>query len=107
MATETIFLGDTYDQRVTVVDQAGTAVDITGGTLILTVRDYVDAIMATDTSTTFSDPTNGVGEVGFTAAETGAFTLGVFNYDIQFTDAAAEVFTVITGIFQVSERETR
>lgn len=107
MATQEIFTTNTYDQQITITDVDGDAVDITGGTVILTIRDYLDAIMATTTTTSHDTPASGITTLTFTAAETAAFTLGLFPYDIRFEDSSGQKWTVITGMMQVTQRETR
>ena len=107
MATQTIYTTNTYDQQITITDVDGVAVDITGGTVILTVRDYLDGIMATTTTTSHDTPTSGITTLSFTATETALFTVGVFRYDIRFESSVGSKWTVITGMMNVSERETR
>jgi hypothetical protein len=107
MATQTIYTTNTYDQQITITDVDGAALDITGGTAILTVRDYIDGIMATTTTTSHDTPASGITTLSFTAAETAAFTRGVFRYDIRYESSAGEKWTVITGMMNVSQRETR
>ena len=107
MATQTIYTTNTYDQQITITDVDGVAVDITGGTVILTVRDYLDGIMATTTTTSHDTPTSGITTLSFTATETAVFTVGVFRYDIRFESSVGSKWTVITGMMNVSERETR
>lgn len=105
MATEKVYIGNDYAATVTVKED-GTAIDITGGTLKLIIRDYTDTIIHTETVTSFSDPTNGIASIEIAGATTADFTQGVFRYVVNFTSSTSKNWDVITGMFDIADSVT-
>jgi len=102
------------DWFITVVykDSAGTAIDLTGYTAALQIRDtYADS--TTDLSLT--SPSGGITitaatgtiAVTATAAQTGAIAAGNYVYDLEITSAAGVVTRLVQGKISLSPQVTR
>lgn len=112
-----IVRGNNKNFNVTVITQDGSPVDITGGTVRMTVKwaptdADVSAIFALSSSTsgiTLTDPTNGVFTVNIPASATSTvpYRLTKLVYDIQLTTSGSEVFTILRGFFTVVPNITR
>lgn len=96
--------GDTYPIVYTITDSAGVVVDITGFTYLLTVdpsEEPLDALgnlfQLTGTVALGTD-----GKVSFTLSSGEADNIGDFFYDIQQTDGASALRTVVksTWLFE-------
>jgi hypothetical protein len=106
----TWFRGDTLPLTIRVKDSTGVAVDITGSTFFLTVKQNKEDLDAnaviSENQATHDDPTNGV--TSFTISNT-AMTLspGEYFYDIQVKTALGRVRTILSGKFIIVTDITR
>jgi len=93
----TITKGDTYNFSVTVKSSAGVIFDLTGYTMVFTVKDSItlpDSEANISSTAVISDPTTGKGEFILLPSDT---TIDVkdYFYDVQISDGANNVYTVI------------
>ena len=95
--------GDTFRTEITVTSADGTATDLTGATVVMTVFDRNGVALETDTTTSHSDPTNGKTIIVLTAAETSDDPFGCYDFDIKVTLADTEKFTVDQDQFEITE----
>lgn len=109
-----IYRGDNRTFKVTVTDGAGGAVDITGATIIFSVKedisdtDYeIQKTSAQGSEITITDAGNGIYEVYLIPADTQNMDLGVYEYDSQLTTSASKVYTTVRGEFTVQGDVTR
>jgi hypothetical protein len=101
-----LFRGDSYPLAFTLKNAGtGTAVDLTGCTLLLTVDTLADP--PDDTTQVFqltgeldADPTTG--KVYFTPDTTDTATVGTYYYDVQLTDADSNIRTVVKSTLTIS-----
>lgn len=105
-----IHRGDTKPWRYTVKDSAGAAVDITGYTFLLTV-DPSDEPANSDNNLfqltgTIIDGPAGIVEFGMSAVQADQ-TPSVYYYDVQMTDGAAKLHTIIKGKFTFKQDITK
>ena len=98
--------GDTTTIQITLKDSTGTAINITGYTIWLTIKPVFNT---SDTSpvptiqkkaTAFTDPTNGTHLYTLTNTDTSIST-GAYVYDIQVKDVSGTITTPIVGDFEV------
>lgn len=112
-----IVRGNNKNFDVTITAQDGAPVNITGGTVRMTVKyDVGDAdasavfsLSSSTTGITLTDPANGVATVNIPASATSALPYSNVRlvYDIQLTTSTPEVFTVLRGYFIVAPNITR
>lgn len=119
MANEiTMYKGDNYTAEVTVVDENGSAVNITGSGVIFTVRPSLDSADITfqrknlaaggdATQIEMTDPANGVFKLYIVPANTSGITSKTYVYDFQVTLATGEVYTVIQSTLEIEEDVTK
>ena len=95
--------GDSGRLDVTVTQSDGTAYDLTGSTLFLTVKnaltDADSAAVILKEVTSHDAPTSG--ESHFEILTTDNATAGVRFYDVQLVTDASDVFTLFGGIWKV------
>jgi hypothetical protein len=95
--------GDTGLLAVEVADDDGAPLDLTGGTLFLTVKNAVgdadEAAVLRKEVTQHSDAA--AGKSAFTLAAGDNATAGVRVYDIQLVDAEERVLTLVGGLWRV------
>lgn len=86
--------GDTLVSVETVTDNNGTAVDLTGATIVSTVIDRTGTDLAEITTSSHTTPLSGITTIVIRAATTAAFPFGVFSLQSVVTLADARVFTI-------------
>jgi hypothetical protein len=95
--------GDSGRLDVTVTQSDGTAYDLTGCTLFLTVKnsltDADSAAVIRKEVTSHDAPL--AGESHFEIATTDNATAGVRFYDVQLKDSANKIFTLFGGVWRV------
>ena len=104
-----LFRGDTRDITVTVYDTDGSVLDLTDYTMTITVKkdpNAADASAALQTTAVIASPATGVGVFGLTAANTN-ITPGTYSYDVQVNKSTRNVYTVLSGTFQVLQDITQ
>ncbi len=101
----TITRGDTQDYTLTLKDSNEVAIDITGWTIMMTIKEN-----KTDTDAqaiiqkvvnSFSNPTSGVAVITLNAADTDALDPKGYWYDIQVKTNTGKVYTILKGVFAV------
>ena len=95
--------GDSGRLDVTVTSADGTAYDLTGATLFLTVK---TALTVADASATLrkevtSHDDAAAGESHFDLATTDNATAGTYYYDVQLKTAAGKIYTLFGGVWRV------
>lgn len=94
--------GDTFNRTIKFTDASG-ALDITGSTVVFSIKKQVDDATPYFTKTfTISNPTEGEAVLTITATESKSFEIGTYVYDIQWTDSNGNVKTVLKGNFTVT-----
>lgn len=92
--------GDTMNLVVTVIDDAGAAVNITGysATWKLAVRNdaSADVSKAVGSGITLTTPASGILTIALTAADT-ADRCGAYVHELQLTDGSGNVSTALCG----------
>ncbi len=108
----TIIRGDTTNITLTLTDQNGDAIDLTGATVFFTAKpDFdndvadADAVITKEVSS-HSDPTNGITVIPLTASDTN-ITPGIYQYDVQVKDAGGSIFSLPARQLKVIEDVTR
>jgi hypothetical protein len=95
--------GDSGRLDVTVTQSDGTAYDLTGATLFLTVKnaltDADSAAVIRKEVTSHDAPL--AGESHFEIATTDNATAGVRFYDVQLKDSTNKIFTLFGGVWRV------
>ena len=109
--------GDTAAWDVAVTDQAGAVVNLTGATSYFTIRDEAalaqtadaDAALQVSSAAGITYTTAASGLMRITLSKTQTRTLAVRSYvwDLQITDASANVFTPAKGLLLVMNEQTR
>lgn len=94
-----LYRGDSYPIAFTLKDAAtSTPIDLTGSSLLLTVDTLAEPPDATTqvfqlVGVLAADPTTGI--VYFTPSPTDTAVVGSYYYDVQLTDAASNILTVV------------
>jgi len=108
-ATLTEFTGDTFQRSLTVSDESGNPIDITGWTFILTIKNNrtdsdSEAVVQKVVSSHVS-PADGRTEVIIDEAVT-ADLAGDYYYDIKYQDDTGFIDTVLNGVIRFEESIT-
>lgn len=106
-----MYRGDSYPLSFTIKDKdSGAAIDLTAGALVMTVNTERDP---TDASNelfqligVMSDPASGVVEFTPTELHTDQ-SVGKYYYDIEYTDAAGNVRTIVKSTFAITQDITK
>lgn len=105
--------GNTYAIDLTVVDNAGAAVDIAGAAFWLTLKftptqsDDQAELQYQVTAPSNATSVSGVLKLKVPAATTAPVDPGSYYVDVQMKDASDDVFTVAGGTIQVASRVTQ
>ena len=99
--TINIYIGDDKEYAVAFTDGDGVAIDITGWTVILTIKDNeddgdADALVQVK-QTSHTNPTAGQTTITIPRSTTIDLTAGSYYYDIQITNATGKVKTITKG----------
>ena len=107
-----VYKGDSKDYVITVKNSAGTAINITGYTFYMTVKENAtdtDAKIA-KTVTSHTTPASGITTISLTAAETDALSVSdqtqKYVYDVRMKDTNGKVTTILNGSFIVKQPVT-
>lgn len=95
--------GDTWKRTLTFRDSANALINLTGGSIIMTVkRDPESVEYVSQASATLLDQTTNTGQATITLAGTD-FNIenGLLWYDIQWTDSAGTIVTFMKGNFEI------
>lgn len=108
----TIIRGDTTNITLTLTDQDGDPIDLTGATVFFTAKpDFdndvtdADAVITKEVSS-HTDPTNGITVIPLTASDTD-ITPGIYHYDVQVKDTGGSIFSLPARQLKVIEDVTR
>lgn len=106
-----LYRGDSKALTLTFTDEDDAVVNITGGTVVFTVKHSKDdadsAAIMQKTVTSHTNPTGGVSKVSITGDDTKNITPGVYRYDIQLALTGGVKKTVAFGDFEVLADITR
>jgi hypothetical protein len=107
-----IIRGDTREINVSFVNTDGTPIDLTGGTVFLTVNSSPEPInddnAAVEKSvTSFANPESGQATVILDSADTNTMTPGTYFYDLQFVSGVGVVISQPRARFNVIGDITR
>lgn len=93
-----VLKGDDLTRSFTIKDENDNPIDITGWTFLaqLRVRPSDAAVVETWT-VTITNAAGGAFDMKLTAAKTGAMTPGTYVWDLQRTDAAGDILTLLAG----------
>ena len=97
----TQYTGTTLPIKITIKNADGSAVDITGATFRLTIRETADSdnALVSVVQTALTDPTNGITLIEIHAALTDDFDSKTALFDIQYESAEGNVSTIQYGIW--------
>ena len=103
-----IYEGEDQVNTVTILDSAGSPLDITGHTFLFTVKnklnDSDDNAIIKKVITSHSDPTNGITEITLEPADTND-KAGNYFYDYQWLDTSSDRRVVLKNAnFKVEQR---
>lgn len=108
-----IFSGDNRDIEISVVDETGAVVDLTGSSVLMSVKKFIKDVSyvfqkssATPAEITITNPTGGVFVVFLVPADTQLLAAGLYEFDVQLTTAADKVFTVVRGQLKIKRDVT-
>ena len=104
-----VWQGDDVTLTFTLRKAAGTAYDLTGGTVFATVKrsvDDADASALISTTLTSASPTTGVCLWTLVPADT-KYLSGMYKYDIQLKDNVGKIITLQSGDFLVKQEVTK
>ncbi len=101
--------GDTKAIGITVSDDKGNVLDITGASFLLTVNSSAEP---TDQTTqifqiTGSNAVGTDGKVSFPVSPANADNIGDFFCDIQMTESTGEISTIAEGTFKMTQDITK
>lgn len=104
------FIGDDFDYTLTFTDDNGDAVDITGWTIWLTVKESeadadVSAVFQVS-QTSHTDATGGISTLSVANTTTDDLSPGTYVYDIQVKTDSNKIYTVTKGQFVITSDVT-
>lgn len=106
LAALTIKRGDDYSRTLTVTDDAGDALDITGCALAFHLRAPGASADAIDPAPTLAltTPASGIATLTLTDTQTATLTAGrTYRYEVEMTDGTGLISTPIEGLALVTE----
>ena len=83
---------NTLSMTITVTDSAGTAINLTGATVVVKVYNG-NTLVETETITSHTTPLSGITTCTFTAAETALWPVILLGYEIQATLASGSIYS--------------
>jgi len=98
--------GTVYITNITLTDDSGAALDLTGYTGAGQIRKYYTSNQAVDFGINI-DENNGVLTIQLTSDQTNDMEAGRYVYDIELTDSANIVSRVLEGIVTITPGVTR
>lgn len=107
MSKMTIIKRDTHKFTVTAKTSSGEIFDLTGYTMWFTAKlkatsDDADAIISSEAA--ISDPATGIGKFTLTPLDTDiAVGKDKYQYDVQISDGAINVYTIVRGTLTVTQ----
>lgn len=101
-----MYRGDTKTITVTVTAN-GSAYNLTGAALVMTVRKYDDGPVVFSNTMTIKDAAGGIAELTIPSATSAAFPVGSFVYDIELTTSDGKVYTIVKSTFTVTADVTK
>lgn len=102
------YAGDSFARTVTVKDSDGNAVDLTGWTFYLTIKEEktdADGDAVFQNSYTAATPSSGQVDITLDASDTDDL-LGDYWYDIRYKDDTGFVDTILNGVFRFDQNIT-
>lgn len=107
--------GADWELIVTIYDNAGSPVDITGATAAMQIRDRPSGAIVAEPTIEITDAENGEITLSLTATETAAISVmgatsrevASYVYDLKVTHAGGEVERVLNGAVNVSPEVTK
>ena len=99
--------GTTFSTVVTVTDDSGNVVDLTGYTANSQIRKHHTSSSITKTFTISNGETNGQLTLTLDAANTAAMDSGRYVYDVKVTSGSSVVSRVVEGLVTVNPNVTR
>lgn len=99
--------GSTWSEDFEAIDEAGAAVDLTGGDLAMQIRAGPESTIYATPSLEVTDPAAGTFTASLTAAETRDLYFRGAAYDIEFTAPDGEVTRLFEGPVTLSPEITR
>jgi len=101
---KSMFKGDHRTFLLTVKDQNGVVVDITGATIIFSLKaDPTNATALVEKISTdineieITNPTQGEAEIYLIPADTSDLEPGIYFYDVELTTTSGKVYTLVKG----------
>ena len=98
--------GTTFTTDLTMTDEEGSPLNLTGYTANSQIRKWYTSSNATATFTTSINGNTGVISLSLTANQTGAMTAGRYVYDVEINDGAI-ISRIVEGIVTVTPQVTR
>lgn len=102
-----LYRGDYFSMNITVKDNAGTPINLTGYTAKSQIRTSYDAVSAYDATCTITDPTNGKVSITFPSSVMTTVTPGDYIWDFQVTQPDGNVRTFLAGDVKVYGEVTK
>lgn len=99
--------GDYFPFTVTVKDNAGVALNLTGYTARAQIRNPNDATQVWDFTANIPTPSNGEVQLTLTSPVSSTIPAGNYIWDFQVTDPSGNVRTYIAGDVRVYDEVTR
>lgn len=97
-----------FTTTVTINDNTGSALDLTGYTALAMIRKTYQSTTATTFTSTFVSPrTTGQITISLTDTQTAALEAGRYVYDLVITDASGNKTRVVEGIATVNPSVSR
>lgn len=99
--------GTTFSSIITLTNQDGTAMNLTGYTIKSQFRKSYQTSQAYDFTASIIDATNGKVRLQLPAATSSAIKSGRYLYDIEITSNINEKFRVLEGIVVITPEITK
>ena len=103
---QTIIKRDSISFKLTVKDECGAVIDITGYTIYFTVKSLANISSGDNTATiqkivtSHTDPTHGITHIALTSSDTNV-TAGEYYYDIQMKTDTGAISSCVQGKFEI------
>ena len=96
-----------FDQSFTLTNDDGSALNLTGYTILAQIRKHSSSTTAVNFSATAPSPTSGVVKLELQPSDTASLKPGRYVYDIVITDPSSVATRVVEGSVIVSKTVSR
>lgn len=102
MPKHTIDRGNSFNRQLTILDPDGSAQDITGATVTMTIYDRNGDTLHSEVVTSHTTPASGITNIQISKSDTADFAFGLYDYEVTCLLDDGSLWTVEQGHLEVT-----